>query len=192
MKRVIFCGLMICLFSTCSNAISYDGNWWNELSKDERIEFYTGYLDCAAYDAEQDIPNPYWDQVESEVTKFYNENTSEIEKPVIVVIRQLYATGKLKPREVTTGGEYYPEKHGIFDGEYWRQLYFENVKLRFIEGYLVCQREFKKPEASFSREAKWYVEQISQWYGVQSDDPSEINAERSPDKIADVLYKLKD
>ena len=193
MKQVIFCGLMICLFSTCANAVSYDGKWWNDLPRDERLAFTAGYFDCAVYDAGQDnMGDISWYQIESEVTRFYNENTPELEKTVIVVIRQLYATGKLKHRKPDYTGEYYPEKHGIFDGEYWRQLHFENVLLRFIEGYLVCQREFKKPEASFSREAKWYVKQISEWYGVRSDDPGKINEERYQDKIADVLYRLKD
>jgi len=192
MKQVIFCGLMICLFSTCANAISYDGKWWNEISEDERVEFLAGYSDCAVYDAGQPVRNNSFYQLEAEITKYYSENKSELEKPAITVLRHIYATGKLKPREPDYGGEHYPEKHGFFDGEYWRQLHFENVLLRFIEGYLVCQREFKKPEASFSREAKWYVKQISEWYGVRSDDPGKINEERYQDKIADVLYRLKD
>jgi len=196
MKRMIFCGLMICLFSTRAQAISYDGKWWNEISSKEREEFYTGYLDCAIYDAGQPAPNLYWYQLEAEITKYYSENSSDIEKPVIAVFWQIYSTGKLKPREITTGGEPHPGKHGLFDGDYWRLLFFDNQKLRFIEGYLVCQREFKKPEASFSREAQWYVDQITKWYGWYGltipNEPEDINEEHYPDKIADVLYRLKD
>jgi hypothetical protein len=92
------------------------------------------------------------------------------------------------------GGQHYPGKHGFFDGDYWRLLFEDNERLGFIEGYLACQREFKKPEASFSREIQWYVDQITKWYwtGIEPEEPEDINEEHYLDKIADVLYSLKD
>jgi len=189
MKKVFICSWMICLFSACAGAISYDGNWWNSVSKGEKTDFLAGYINCAVYDAEQtNMAGVAWNLLEPEITKFYRENTSELKTPVVTVLAQFGSTEKLKP---PPGGESYPGKYGMFDGEYWRKS-FDDERLGFITGYIACQREFKKPEASFSREVQWYVDQISKWYGIQPDDPSEINTERSLDKIADVLYSLKD
>jgi len=189
MKQVIICSLIICLFSACAEAISYDGKWWNSLSHNEKLIFLAGYIDCAVYDAGQkNMSGVSWYSLEPEVTKFYRENTSDIGKPVITVLTQFGPTEKLK---TPPGGEPYPGKHGMFDGEYWRQA-LDDGRRGFITGYLACQQEFKKPEASFSHEIQWYVDQISKWYGIQPDDPSEINEERYLEKIADVLYTLKD
>ncbi len=189
MKRMILCIFLISLFSACAEATSYDGKWWNAVSKDERTGFLAGYIDCAVYDAGQkNMADASWDLLEPRITRFYRGNASDLMKPVATVLVQLSSQGSpQKPKD----GESYSEKHGIFDGEYWRQL-LDDERLGFVEGYMVCQKQYKKPAASLSHEAKWYVAQISKWYGIQPNDPSEINEKRSSKKIADVLYSFKD
>jgi hypothetical protein len=189
MKRVILCILFISSFSACAEETSYDGKWWNSVSKDQRTEFIAGYIDCASDDAGQlNLANASWNLLEPKITKFYRENASNLMKPVITVLLQITLQERPQKRK---DGEVFSEKHGIFDGEYWRQI-MDEERLGFIEGYLACQKQYNKPAASFSREAQWYVTQISNWYGIRADNPSEINEKRSSKKIADVLFLFKD
>lgn len=189
MKRLILYSLLISLFSACAEAASYDGIWWNAASKGERTGFLAGYIDCATYDAEQkSMINVSWDLLEPRITSFYHGNASDLRKPVSKVLAQLRSEGRAQR---LNNGESYSEEHGIFDGEYWRQL-LDDERRGFIEGYMACQKEYGKPAASFSRKTRWYVAQISGWYGIRADDPSEINEKRSLRKIADVLSLFKD
>ena len=157
MKRLILCSLFMCFVSACAGATSYDGKWWSAASKDERIGFLARYIDCAVYDAGQKSMNDAsWDLLEPKITKIYRENTSDLKKPVAAVLLQL--STQRKPQQ-SKNAENYSEKHGIFDGEYWRQL-LDGERLGFIEGYIACQKEYDKPAAAFSREARWYVAQL--------------------------------
>jgi hypothetical protein len=188
-KRLILCGFIVALFSACAEATSYDGKWWNSVSKGERTGFLAGYIDCMAYDAGQkNMADASWDLLEPKITKFYRGSASDLIKPVATVLVQVSSRG-IPPK--SGEGETYSEKHGIFDGEYWRQL-SDDERLGFIEGYVACQKQYNKPAASFSHEARWYVAQISGWYGIRADDPSEISEKRSSKKIADALFLFKD
>ncbi len=136
---------------------------------------------------QKQLAGALWNTLEPRIAKYYDPHMSELQTPVVSVLVKLGLQG----RPQSSGGENYPEKHGIFDGEYWRQS-IPNHRLGFVEGYLACQRSDGKPAATFSRMAAWYAAQISRWYGVKADDPSEINEKRSGKKIGNVLYLLRD
>ncbi len=188
MKRLLFLTLLLCSYAFAA-AGSYDGKWWHAASKDERTGFLAGYIDCAVYEAgHNQLAGASWNVLEPKVTKYYDTHVSELQIPVESVLVKL---GSQERPQKNSGGENYHEKHGIFDGEYWRQSAPAH-RLGFIEGYLVCQKAESKPTATFSKGADWYAAQISQWYGVRADDPGEINPKRVDRKIANALYLLKD
>jgi hypothetical protein len=153
------------------------------------LVFLAGYIDCVVYDAgKTQLADAQWNVLEVQISKYYSAHASEIQTPVAVLLMRF---GNNQGKNAASGGESYPGKHGMFDGEYWRQVSPDH-RLGFLEGYLECQKENNKPAATFSRSAVWYVAQISQWLGVKADDPSEVNPKRVDKKIANALYLLRD
>jgi hypothetical protein len=94
------------------------------------------------------------------------------------------------PEVARHGGEKYSEKHGYFDGEYWRTSEPEH-QLWFIEGYLDCWRKEGLRSAKFSKPANWYQGRISEWYGTTG-DPAAYRDDRREEKIANVLWRYRD
>lgn len=170
------------------DASIYNGQWWLSASKDRRSEFIAGFCDCAISDNSQDkLGSVSWHILEPMVTEIYEQHGSDLKTPVTSVLMDVRFQNKFRTAK---GGERYPAKHGVFDGEYWRQMLPEE-RLGFIEGYIVCQKKYGKPEAVFSQAAEWYSSKISQWYGIKPNEPGEINGKRNTIAIADVLYRFK-
>lgn len=189
MKRVIAFCLALCCTLAAQTAKVYDGAWWNSVSVEQRTGFLAGYIDCAVYDAgEKRYEAVSWNIAEKAVTTGYGADASELKTPVSSMLVRFIETQK--PGTIQPGGEVYPGKHGIFNGEYWRQS-LPAHRLGFIEGYLERHVKIANSKASYSRPAAWYVNQISNWYGIKTGDPGEIDTKRSPAKIADVLYLFR-
>jgi len=158
------------------------------LSVDEyqRLGFVAGYMDCYVFVRKGPLPfleSPY--TYEERVTEHLKNHVADRGKPVTQVLEDIAA----KPVAKTL--DKWEEKHGVFDGEYWRQAE-PSQRVGFVQGFLECQRKDGKAVAKFSRNDDWYVAQISQWYGIKEDDVGEINPKRESKKIADVLYTFKD
>ena len=165
---------------------AHDGNWWLSVDKDQRLGFVAGYMDCYVFVRKGPLPFlESWYTYEERVTEHLKKHVADRSKLVTQVLETIAAKRGTKPN----GNR--GEKHGIFDGEYWRQA-LPSQRIGFIQGFLECQRKDGKAVAKFSRSDDWYVAQISQWYGVKEDDPAEINEKRESKKIADVLYTFKD
>ena len=116
MKRMILCIFLISLFSACAEATSYDGKWWNAVSKDER----TGSLAGASI-AQSMMPDRR--------TWLTFPTYSNLGSKVLCGMHQILETGSCSSCATSSQGSpqkqrcrSYSEKHGIFDGEYWRQL----------------------------------------------------------------------
>lgn len=165
----------------------FDGVWWKNTAKQERLGFVAGFLDCAIYDDNNKrLRYASWDSLEPQISAFFASHPAQSGTGIGQLIEML---GQRTTKTAQEGGEVYREKHGIFDGEYWRQASPEH-RLGFIEGYLVCQREYKRPAGTFSQAPAWYVHRISNWYGTNDEDPSAISEPRSVKKIANVLRTL--
>jgi len=165
---------------------AHDGKWWLSVDKDQRLGFVAGYIDCYVFVRKGPLPFlESWDQYEQRVTEHLKKHVADSSKPVTQVLEAISA----KPVAKTL--DKWEEKHGVFDGDYWRQA-APSQRVGFVQGFLECQRKDGKAVARFSRSDDWYVAQISQWYGIKENDPGEINPERESKKIADVLYTFKD
>jgi hypothetical protein len=86
------------------------------------------------------------------------------------------------------GGEIQPGKHGVFVGDYWRQME-ELQRLGFLQGFIECQRRDPRSTAQFSRSDEWYVSEISRFFGIREDE-MDLTKEYVP--IADAIFRLKD
>jgi hypothetical protein len=176
------------VFAT-GNESAFDGHWWSSASKEQRTGFIAGYIDCAAYEGgKKQLNNVSWNLLEPKVTSYYEAHGSEMQTPVAGLIEKL---GLQEPAPNSSDGEKWPEKHGIFDGEYWRQSLADH-RGGFVSGFLACYRVLPKRTANFSKPDSSYVTAISEWYGIRTDDPSEINDKRVNTRIADALFRFKD
>lgn len=191
-------GTVILIFSmvggtSCTHATSlhaYDGKWWVSINKDQRVGFLSGYADCAIFDVKKPGLSHFSAANEEPVlTKYYLDHVDAQTTEVESVLWTLWAGSK--PIAYPTEGEVYKNKHGFFDGDYWRQATASH-RLGFIQGYLYCQHKYSKPQAGFTNSPDWYVTQISKWYGLKSPDSDEVDESRIDKKIADVLLLLRD
>jgi hypothetical protein len=173
-----------------AEASAYDGRWWQSSSQDQRAGFLAGQLDCAIYEAGQtQLSGVSWYALGPEITRYYNDPQSNRQTPIRELIPKLSFQKKL--HQVGRKGENTPEKHGVFDGEYWRQSPPEH-RAGFVDGFLDCYLRLPSKSAGFSQTHGAYVSEISRWYGVNEDDPSRINEKRSGAKVANVLFQFQD
>ena len=177
--------LAMLLASAGCSAASYDGNWWRKAPQQERRGFLAGYSDCALYDAgPRQFADVSWNTLEPQITARYEGGKAALRTSVPTMIDQVVPRSSAK-------GSPAADRHGIFDGDYWRQSSAEH-RLGFVSGYLECYKKLSSPKAKFSSSPADYVGRISRWYGTKEDDPAEIDMKRVNQKIADVLYRFRD
>jgi hypothetical protein len=181
--------LVLALSCTVASAQDYDGRWWRSISQDERLGFLAGYTDCVVYESNRrEFPKVSRYTTEPLITSYYARHPAEQNVPVGTVLMQI-AHEAVVP-EHPGAGESWPEKHGYFDGEFWRQI-GPSGRLGFVSGYFECHRLEHVGSNVQPRCPTWYVAAISDWYGVRGDDPSEVRNDRVDTKIADVISALE-
>ena len=183
----------VLVFAACTatqaNDPCHDGSWWAISSNDQRLGYLAGYLDCGFYDRRVELLGRIsWYELAPRVTRYYLADSARGPMPVSAVALKLAAPDLAqKPRK---GAEAHIGMHGVFDGEYWRQIGPEG-RAAFVAGYLDCRFEDGLQREAFPNPAHWYATRISAWYGISNVDPSEINEARASAKIAHVLAGLQ-
>jgi len=189
--KVRFVLLLCCVLQSMlaiAKQPALDGTWWHTASKDQRTGFLAGYIDCAVYDGkEKDLVNVSWNVVEPMVTAFYDSHSDQIH----ALVASVFLNVSRGQKQDSDGGEQYAGRHGIFDGEYWRQSTHDH-RLGFVEGYIDCIQTVPANKAHFSRDAELYVTRLSRWYGISDQDPGILNNSRARTKIADALLRDRD
>jgi hypothetical protein len=173
---------------------AYDRKWWFSVSKNQRLEFLEGYMACYISDTDGKIKfteSSY--AYEPRVTNYLQSDSDEQTKSIEEIFWKMAQPPYARPRRRLAGpAEEWKGKYGYLDGDYWRQQR-EPDRIGFIQGFLYCySKHAKLKRGSFSRPASWYVEAISKWYGVKSDDPAEIDLARINTKIPEVLFRFRD
>jgi hypothetical protein len=167
---------------------SLDGHWWQTLDNDERVQFLAGFIDCYVYDF-GDRNNTFpesWYTYAPRITQYYQQPNSQVSRSVTSVLFDIRSKHPAKP---LPGGETWTNRHGFFNGEYWREI-TPDQRVAFIEGYLACYREhLGARRRKFSKPAGTYAENISRWFGINGDD---MNTKLEDVAIADALYKYAD
>lgn len=171
----------------------YDGLWWRSVSADERGGFVDGYLDCYIY--EYKGPAGFADRSSSAlirlISEYYSKHPSEMQEPV----PQTLSRFRDRPGDTTNavtagGGEEYFEPHAYYDGTYWKGM-SDSGRVGFIEGYLLCHvNQSRNVGGVFKESPVAYRGLVSRWYGL-NDDTGDINGAREQEKVADVLYRVR-
>lgn len=180
--------------SACTHAsagpVRADGTWWRSAATPQRVGYAAGYLDCAVFEAgHRELTGTKWHALEKRITQHYSVTEADGGERVGAILMK-FATSA--PRSSPDpSAEHYPGKHGMFDGEYWRQSN-QAHRLGFVVGFLDCWVTQRIQGWVFSRPAEWYIPMISEWYGIVGEDPGVIREDRSPAKIADVLRRFAD
>ena len=170
------------------SALQSNGKWWQTISKEHRLGFLAGFTDCALAEGHDSrFKSQSWYTLEPFLTSYF----AGIPLKQSTSVESVLTTTQLPQKPSSpSNGDNHTGKHGIFDGEYWRQSSSDH-RLGFIEGYIRSLKHYEIKAGSFPRSAKWYQAQISTWYGTKDDDPGEIIESRVDTPIAVVLLRLK-
>jgi hypothetical protein len=187
--RGAFAGiLLLACVGMVAGQSSRSGHWWLEISQERRLGFVAGFVDCDVYEVgETRLAGLSWDDLAIDMAQMLATDAGQRGHPVSAVLLERAPRHK---RSVLEGGETYPEKHGIFNGDYWR-VATPDHRLGFVEGYLECREAIGKRGARFTRSPERYREEISRWYEARSESLA-VRTKRGDEKIANVLERLAD
>lgn len=162
----------------CSSLLSlvyggeFDGAWWKSASRARQTGFLDGESDCHQYErkgVERGFRSVY--QAADLLDDFYNKS-ERLGVPVRQALTMINVPSSPKPR----GGSAHPEKHGYYDGLWWRGAGPEQGGLGFVEGYLAC---LPHGRSLYPKDRRVYAALIDKWY--------QANPAKESAKIAEVL-----
>jgi hypothetical protein len=184
--------LMGCLSARAAEPKArYDGKLWLEMSWGERSNFVWGYSDCDV----DILGNRYWPaapDLEREMFDYYYyaQNKSRLAEPIRVLMKRLLVKHRNDPPPKQLSkeeeGEVWPERHGFFDGEFWRQA-SDGERLAFVRGQVECFHHEPRSKRRFSKLPAEYVREISKWYEAEG-----LESNRDKEKIPEVLLRFAD
>jgi hypothetical protein len=172
-------------------APAYDGEWWLSLGGWEQYGFLTGYEDCYAFEYRGSVPfNKEIQSYIDDLNKYFLAEPARRKQTVSEALDSLRgaAANKGSPGASDAAPT---DAHGAFDGRFWFDA-DPAAELGFVEGYLACHTaKVKDTDGKFSKPPSEYVNLVNKAYDI-TDDTDDIDAEKAPIKIADVLHRLKD
>jgi hypothetical protein len=150
----------------------------------------SGYEDCYAFEYRGSVP--FAKEIQTyidELTRYYQADPASRKQSVSEVLDVLRKAANDRP--MPAGPELATPAHGDFDGRFWFDA-DPAAELGFVEGYLACHgAKLKDADAKFSRAPAEYVDLINKAYNI-TDDTDDVDPDKAPMKIADVLHRLKD
>jgi hypothetical protein len=168
----------------------YDGDWWLTLGGWEQYGVVSGYEDC--YGSEYRGSVSFHKEVQSyvdDLNKYFIADPARRKQSVSEALDALRGAGG--DTAVSPSKEPPAEPHSGFDGRFWFDA-DPAAELGFVEGYLACHSaKLKDADAKFTKAPSEYVDLINKAYNI-TDDTDDIDADKAPLKIADVLHRLKD
>jgi hypothetical protein len=172
-----------------SQITEYDGHWWLLLTSEEKSGYLSGDADCYRFELKKKFAyTKPAAEVEESITNLYRDNSDDRSVPVYEAIRIADRQPALRPP--ARGGEVWNERHGYWDGQWWREGTPAD-RLGFVEGYLACYSRSQKPHGAFSRTPPQYVRLVNQWYEL-NEETGDVDPTRVDAKIAAVLFKFVD
>jgi len=167
----------------------FTGQRWLHQSEDARIAYIAGDSDCYAYEVRgHAYPSTNLsDQSTNRVSEYLQSHPAEQRLPLVRLFRQIFARDKHpRPTKKLIGSaEYWPEKHGFFDGDYWHQI-ADDGRSSYLAAYLSCEIAFRGKH--LTRPLRYYVRALNRWYGIDKDD--NMLGKNGDEKIADVVQRL--
>lgn len=187
--------IALCLCSTllwASDREHYDGKWWISLKKELRLSFVDGYIVCYqnmvnAKEFDEDI-RLYRDRINAYLTEHPESARESVSD---LMSRMAHPPYSRPPAKHAAGGETYPGRWGLYNGDDYWQLGTDEEHLTFIQGFLDCyDKHTNHPNGTFSKPLEWYVKAIDDWYGYGPNVP--VIKSRVNDGIPDVLFHFHD
>jgi hypothetical protein len=148
-----------------------DGNWWKNSKPAARHGVLDGIVDCMRYDRKEPVANLPIPTLSDKITAFYR--TKQVSTPLIQV---LHSFPRNQAQAEGQGEDYSSEKHGYFDGLYWKSA-ASDQQSGFVLGYVSCRTD-RLPTAT---EVSRLVRGIEDFY---DNDPSPSAEDK---KIADLV-----
>jgi len=147
-----------------ARSAKYNGTWWLAQPREVQIEFVRAYGDCYVDTLGAPSPPPVDEyRLAEEITKYYRSggSRSRLVASVMKLVWRRYKGYRepARPEE----GEVWPEKHGFFDGLYWRQGK-PAERVGFVEGLVACFNSEARSNKKFSQEPSAYVRYLDDWY----------------------------
>lgn len=169
---------------------TYNGDWWLTLGGWEEYGVISGYEDCYAFEYRGSVAFTKEIQVYiDELNKYYLSDAERRGQTVSEALDALRQAAN--DRSLPASSETAAEAHGEFDGKFWFDA-DPAAELGFVEGYLACHSaKVKDADGKFSKPPSEYVDLINKAYNI-TDDTDEVDADKAPMKIADVLHRLRD
>jgi len=169
---------------------TYDGDWWLSLGSWEQYGVVSGYEDCYVFEYRGDLA--FSREIQAYIDDLNKYYLSDVALRKRTVSDALDIVRKIANEQLTPGaGDTPREAHGEFDGKFWFDA-DPAAELGFVEGYLACHSvKLKDADGKFSKTASEYVDLINKAYNI-TDDTDDVDADKAPMKIADVLHRLKD
>ncbi len=168
----------------------FDGDWWLTLGGWEQYGAVTGYEDCYAFEYRGSVP--FAKEVQTyidDLSKYFLADPARRKQTVSEALDAL--RGAAEDKAMPAPNEPSSEAHGSFDGKFWFDA-DPAAELGFVEGYLACHSaKVKDADAKFSKPPSEYVDLINKAYNI-TDDTDDVDPDKAPMKIADVLHRLKD
>lgn len=155
----------------------FDGLWWNSKPLERRLGFLAGESDCHQYETRgRDRGFRSIQYAQDRLDAFYAQRSNQ----KILIGHALAKTRPNPDRAVRQGGDPHLEKHGYYDGAWWRSVEPKAGRLGFLEGYISC---LPNGRTMFPRPVEDYVGLVDAWYARP--ESSEV------EKIADVLLRYR-
>jgi len=168
----------------------YNGDWWLTLGGWEQYGVVTGYEDC--YTSEYRGSVAFEKEAQTyidDLNKYFLSDVSLRKQPVSEALDAMRKSASDQSSPATPDSA--KSAHGEYDGKFWFDA-DPAAELGFVEGYLACHSaKLKDADAKFSKAPSEYVDLINKAYNI-TDDTDDVDADKAPWKIADVLHKLKD
>lgn len=173
------------MFAQSTGNTAMDGKRWSESTRDRRIGFILGYVDCStSILRERKYPNLNWTQLEEKISEYISNSPSSKDLQVVNLIVEIY------DRESNNSVDIHIKKNekilGLFAGDYWWECSPEERK-GMIEGYVDCLKKSRYKRIDLSHPIDFYVNAISAWYGFDDSNEKKYNKARFKDKIASVF-----
>ena len=140
---VIYIIYLISVSSMSAQSIVPSISWWFAQTPHQRGSFFVGEEDCYIFDVHGRQYSEYMtDESAAKATAYMVDHRGKLKNSDILDVFRTVFKNERHPKG-DRGGEMYPEKHGIFDGDYWNSLSDDDMAIYFVKGYLACQKKYR-------------------------------------------------
>ena len=145
-----------------------DGHSWLSLPLAERQQLVIGYV--AYHNAES--PSAPWNgplpSYERELSDYLRRAPQAASLELGALIELIGP--RVRPNRDWRTGEVYEGKYGFYDGHYWAELGQANLRIRFVEGFILALRRDAASGQRYSQSPETYSRLVSEEFSRSGSD----------------------